>query len=266
MNGGTTEVAALHSLPSPVRQGNRKDQWWSLGFERIASDRVELALHSGAVASNGTNGIIKAEQRKFLPYPDAWCILAPGDIVEKTCFIQDPVPTSRGHGFREVVAASFRIFEMRSTDGYPDFKEILALKVQDSLNRWREKSGKQSPAALQVRQRAEQSVFGRRDVAPELLEGQTKGEQALLAKAGAVDPDPSIREVLGEEVAALSSGDTSLTDRIMFWQEDPTGISVVDAEKEAERLRKNETEGNAPTEGDTPSIDEDSGGFLGGIF
>ncbi len=128
------------------------------------------------------------------------------------------------------------------------------------------KSGQQSPAALQVRQRAEQSVFGRRDVDPELLEGQTKGEQALLAKAGAVDPDPSIREVLGEEVAALSSGDTSLTDRIMFWQEDPTGISVVDAEKEAERLRKNETEGKAPTEGDTPSIDEDSGGFLGGIF
>ena len=101
---------------------------------------------------------------------------------------------------------------------------------------------------------------------PELLEGQSAGEQALLNRAGAIDADPQIREVLGEEVAALSSGDTSLTDRILFWQDNPTGISVVDADDEAERLRKNEEEGRPATDGDTPVIDEDSGGFLGGIF
>ncbi len=128
------------------------------------------------------------------------------------------------------------------------------------------KSGQSSPAALQAQQRAEQSVFGRRDVDPELLEGQSAGEQALLNRAGAIDADPQIREVLGEEVAALSSGDTSLTDRILFWQDNPTGISVVDADDEAERLRKNEEEGRPATDGDTPVIDEDSGGFLGGIF
>ena len=128
------------------------------------------------------------------------------------------------------------------------------------------KSGQSSPAALQAQQRAEQSIFGRRDVDPELLEGQTLGEQALLTKAGAIDADPQIREVLGGELAALSSGDTSLTDRILFWQDDPTGIAVVDAEEEAERLRRNEEEGRPAPDGDTPSIDEDSGGFLGGIF
>lgn len=128
------------------------------------------------------------------------------------------------------------------------------------------KSGQVAPAALQAQQRAEQSIFGRRDIDPELLEGQTAGEQALLTKAGAVDADPQIRQVLGGEVAALSSGDTSFTDRILFWQDDPTGISVVDAEEEAKRLRKNEVEGRSVTDGDTPSIDEDSGGFLGGIF
>lgn len=128
------------------------------------------------------------------------------------------------------------------------------------------KSGQATPAELEVQARARQSVFGRRDIDPELLEGQTAGEQALLSKAGAIDADPKIREVLGQEVAALSSDDTSFTDRILFWQEDPTGISVVDADEEAERLRKNETEGRPATDGDTPSIDEDSGGFLGGIF
>lgn len=128
------------------------------------------------------------------------------------------------------------------------------------------KSGQTSPAGQLSQDRAKQSVFGRRDVDPELLEGQTEGEQALLTRAGATNADPKIREVLGQEVAALSSGDTSFTERLLFWQETPTGISVVDADDEAERLRKNETEGRPATDGDTPIIDEDSGGFLGGIF
>jgi hypothetical protein len=140
-SGDRTVIAALHSLPSPLLCGHHEDQWWSLGLEYLDPDRVELALLSGPVASNGRTGIIKAKQREWFDYPGAWCTLRPGAVVEKTFFIQPQSPTRRGAGFEQVVSASLRLFNNTAVSGYTPYREILQLKFSDTLNRWREGDG-----------------------------------------------------------------------------------------------------------------------------
>ncbi|MDQ8198934.1 hypothetical protein QEH56_12280 [Pelagicoccus enzymogenes] len=135
---GKTVALALHSLPSPIAQGVVNDQWWSLGFERISDNRVEFAALSGPVASNGKSGIIKGEQKRFIDYPDAYCVLQPGDIVDKTVFLQPAESCQRGFGLSKLVHASLALFNAYSTDGYTPYKEILDLKMRDSASRWRE--------------------------------------------------------------------------------------------------------------------------------
>ncbi len=137
-SSGSFHAATLHSLPSPVMAGNLYDQWWSLGVERVSGDRVEFAILSGPLASNGKTGVVKAHKLQFMPYKEAWCNLIPGQIIEKTVMLQDPVETVRGAGFRTAVKASLEIFNMVSTDGYTPYREILRLKMMDSVSRFRE--------------------------------------------------------------------------------------------------------------------------------
>lgn len=129
--------AFLHSVPSPLQQGNRADQWWSLGLE-YQQDRVELGLISGATASNGKDGIIKANQKSFLDYPDGWLKIEPGAIIDKRFFIQLYPVSQRGHGFRPAVWESARLADAYDFHGFPALKEIVALKFADSQSRWRE--------------------------------------------------------------------------------------------------------------------------------
>lgn len=135
---GAPSTFALHSLPSPLQHGNRSDQWWSLGFERLSDDRIELALLSGAVASNGKNGIIKGEQKRFVPYLGAHCTLQPGSIIDKIAYVQPATPTKRGHGLSHLAHTSYQLHSPYALNGYTSYKEILASKMQDSLNRWRQ--------------------------------------------------------------------------------------------------------------------------------
>ncbi|MEM9158264.1 MAG: hypothetical protein AAGB46_04380 [Verrucomicrobiota bacterium] len=136
--GDSVVIAALHSLPSPIQYGNHDDQWWSLGLERIAKEKVELALLSGAVASNGKNGVLKTDQRKFLNYPDAYSKLEAHAIVEKTFYLQKPTTCPRGAGFQKTIQASLSLFPIESLEGYTPYKEIIAAKMNDSVARYRE--------------------------------------------------------------------------------------------------------------------------------
>lgn len=137
IHGGGYRIAAMHTLPSPVAAGNLNDQWWSLGVERLAEDKVELAVYSGAVASNGGTGIIKGKQKTFIPYPDAWCSMKPGQVIEKTVYLQESSAGQRGSGFQQAVQASLRLFNRRSVDGFTPYREILQLKMKDSAGRYR---------------------------------------------------------------------------------------------------------------------------------
>ena len=84
--------------------------------------------------------------------------------------------------------------------------------------------------------------------------GQSVGETALLAHAGAAQADPNIRETVNRETSALIAENTTFMDHLMFWRtpEDPS--SVVDAKKESDRLRENAALGKPVDDGQTPTI------------
>ena len=94
----------------------------------------------------------------------------------------------------------------------------------------------------------------------------SKGETALLAKAGATHVDPSIRRKIDRESSILATEDDSLADKLIFWQKREPPGSVVDAAKEKQRLQENAALGKAPTTGATPRIQRKPKGWFEGII
>ena len=92
------------------------------------------------------------------------------------------------------------------------------------------------------------------------------GEQALLARAGADEAEPGIRALILRETTHLEERDPSFTERLIFWRRAPASGQVIDAAKEAERLRRATAEGQPPTDGETPVIQRRERGLLEDIF
>jgi hypothetical protein len=67
--------------------------------------------------------------------------------------------------------------------------------------------------------------------------GASRGEQALLASAGADGAAPNIREVLQAE-SSLSQRDDNFVQRLMFWRTDEQGRDVVNPSQETRRLQQ----------------------------
>ena len=81
------------------------------------------------------------------------------------------------------------------------------------------------------------------------------GIQILLKDAGSLDALPNIRTVLNEETSILSVQDQAFVDKLIFWaDEKPFEGTVVNAEKEQQRIRENQALGKPITEGETPQI------------
>ena len=92
------------------------------------------------------------------------------------------------------------------------------------------------------------------------------GEAALLARAGALNTDASIRSIVNRESTALVETAASIFDKVFFWQEvDPPG-TVVDPDKESRRLREASAVGDPPNKGEVPVIKRRERGILEGIF
>lgn len=94
----------------------------------------------------------------------------------------------------------------------------------------------------------------------------SRGEVALLGRAGAGNADPAIRDKVSRESSVLAEGDKGFIKRLMFWQDDEQPGIVIDANKESRRLRENAALGDAPVKGATPVIERRDKGFLEGIF
>ena len=91
-------------------------------------------------------------------------------------------------------------------------------------------------------------------------------ELALLRKAGALETDSSIRQIVNRETSVLAEKDSSFADRLLFWQTKPPVGSAIDAAKESRRLREAAAAGEAPNKGQTPVIKRRKRGWLEGIF
>jgi hypothetical protein len=86
------------------------------------------------------------------------------------------------------------------------------------------------------------------------LQGRDPGEAALLKRAGVADAAPDIRATVNRESSKLAAGDNTFVDRLMFWRPKEQPGVIVDADKEAKRLRENTALGRPVTTGETPTI------------
>ncbi|WP_244442970.1 DUF3035 domain-containing protein [Candidatus Phaeomarinobacter ectocarpi] len=97
--------------------------------------------------------------------------------------------------------------------------------------------------------------------------GSSAGESALIASAGAENASPEVRRLIENEYQSRIDADRSFADRIIFWQDRTPKPIPVDAQAEAQRLRKNDALGQPVTEGETPRIEpKENQGLLEGIF
>jgi len=134
-----SQSAALHSLPSPVPFGNKKDQWWSIGI--INHEKTtDLCLYSGPVAFNRQKSVIKAFQGRDMmeKYDEAWINLPPGTIIEKTFFLEGCSELEEGSGFQSAVESSLDIFQPWDMNGLPEYDDILQAKINFSETRYSE--------------------------------------------------------------------------------------------------------------------------------
>lgn len=92
------------------------------------------------------------------------------------------------------------------------------------------------------------------------------GEAALLSRAGALNPDPGIRQTVNRESTAIAEASSGFMDKVIFWQEPQKPGKVVDADKESQRLREARAMGDAVNKGDVPVIERKQRGWLEGIF
>jgi hypothetical protein len=121
-------------------------------------------------------------------------------------------------------------------------------------------------ADAQPRQLARDALVGRGSSILADRNLSSPGESALLSKAGATNVDPSIRETINRETTQLVSKEKGFADALIFWRKpDPPG-TVVDAEKETQRLRENAAVGKTPSDGETPIIKRKRKALLEGIF
>lgn len=97
-------------------------------------------------------------------------------------------------------------------------------------------------------------------------DGRSRGEQALLSAAGALNSDSSIRDRVDSETAQINEDSTDFIDDLVFWRQPEQPGVIVDAEAEAARLRENAALGRAATSGRTPTIERKKKAILEGLF
>jgi hypothetical protein len=130
--------------------------------------------------------------------------------------------------------------------------------------------GAPRPQDLTARQQARQTVFragGEQQASLATPKGgRSDAEMAFLGHAQAGQADPNIRAIVNEENSRLVEAETSFVDRLLFWRTPQPPGTVVDAQKEQQRLRENIALGKPPNEGEVPTIQRKKRALLEGIF
>lgn len=116
--------------------------------------------------------------------------------------------------------------------------------------------GAPRPQEQTTSEQAKQTVFRSEQQNKTLT--RTDGESVLLHHAGSSAADPNIRAKVDSETAKLHDRNKPVAEKLLGigGDRDKPSATVVDAEAEAERLKKNAEEGKPVTEGQTPSIEE----------
>ncbi|HAU28544.1 MAG TPA: DUF3035 domain-containing protein [Rhodospirillaceae bacterium] len=96
--------------------------------------------------------------------------------------------------------------------------------------------------------------------------GSSSGERAFLSLAGANQADDNIRALVDRETTGLVLADKNAIDKLIFWQQQDPPDPIVDAKKEALRLKENAESGTPVTHGETPVIERRRKALFEGVF
>lgn len=122
--------------------------------------------------------------------------------------------------------------------------------------------GEERPQQLTPVEQARAALIGRARLQAYQTRGMSRGEAQFLARAGADDIAPNIRNTLDKEVSVFAPEKSDFTDRLLFWKsEDPAG-TVIDPAAETQRLNQNAASGKKPGDGPIPVISKGGSGFL----
>lgn len=117
--------------------------------------------------------------------------------------------------------------------------------------------GAARPQEQEPVKRAKEVVFGGAN-ATQKNSGPSNPEELFLLQAGTNTADPAIRAKVDEESANVIEENKPVGEKLFDFvsgNDEPPG-SIVDAQKEQERIQKNVEEGKPINEGDVPTIDE----------
>lgn len=132
--------AAVHVLPSPVQSGARTDQWWSLGVE-TANGGVDIVMMSGPVGYNRMRSVSKAHMFREAKCDNAYVTLRPGQVVEKTFWVETGRTSKEALGFERAMDTSLGIFQPYSSVRHASFGKIARMKRNYALTRWFDENG-----------------------------------------------------------------------------------------------------------------------------
>ncbi len=121
-----------------------------------------------------------------------------------------------------------------------------------------------TPGATRPQEQASQEqartvVFGAEEVRTTPSAAPDNVEEALLQRAGGDMAQPNIRATVDHEISILEPKEKPVAEKLLgitMGRKSEKPATVVDAQAEAERLKKNREEGNPVTEGETPSIEQ----------
>lgn len=117
------------------------------------------------------------------------------------------------------------------------------------------------PQEMGTDQQASSAVFGEKGVAKK--QAPSSSEQALLEASGASKADSNIRDVVDRESAQKVAPSEHLVDRLLNWRDNQPPSTTLDAQAEAERIKKAQDNNELLNEGATPVIEKKKSGWLG---
>jgi len=115
---------------------------------------------------------------------------------------------------------------------------------------------------------AEAALYSNEDpsaVANTITGNFSESEKMLLAQAGAVNSDNSIRQQIAADNRNMQSADENFTDQLLFGSAS-TNNSDAPLNADAEKARIDASKDAKPSETPAPEIKKDSGSWLDGIF
>ena len=128
-------AVAIHTVPSPVRGAVLSDQWWSMGVEAY-DGYSRMVLYSGPIGYNGQHSVAKALQKRPMRYTDTYITLEPGQIIEKSFYIELYPIEREGTGFQQPIYTALDLYKPYDADRFPTFEQIVKSKYEFAKSRW----------------------------------------------------------------------------------------------------------------------------------